>query len=156
MVSNQNTENEPDRPEEPGEESEATSPEAIERRLKKNIVISIAIFILLAALFGTRRFALGVSAGGALAYLNYRWLHGSLKTILATAAAGKAPPKGYLSIAKFVLRWIVILIVLAVSAWKGGSEFVTGVTVGLFAFAGAAMIEAMVQAYYLIRGKSDS
>jgi hypothetical protein len=153
MVETENPDNEPDRTGQEGAESRATSPEAVERRLKRNILISIALFIIVAALFGTPRFALGVSLGGGLAYLNYRWLHSSLKAILTTAAEGHAPPRGIQSISKFLLRWLVILAVLALAAWKGGSQLVIGVTVGLFAFAGAAMMEAAAQAYWGLRGK---
>jgi hypothetical protein len=156
MVRFKTPDNEPDRPDRSGQgeaESAATAPDAVERRLSRNILISIAIFITLALLFGTTRFAIGVSLGGALAYLNYRWLHSSLKAILVTAAAGAAPPRGVQSISKFLLRWLVILAVLGLAAWKGGSQLVIGVTVGLFAFAGAAMMEAAAQAYWGLRGK---
>src|SRR5438874_7252842 len=112
MASTETPDNEPhgqDRSEQEAAESAATSPDAIERRLKRNILISIAIFIILAALFGTLRFTAGVCIGGALAYLNYRWLHGSLKTILTAAAVDQAPPNAVWTIGKFLLRWIVII-----------------------------------------------
>src|ERR1051326_367804 len=97
------------RPDEGQPESAFTSPAAIERRVQKNIFISIALFILIAAIFGSRRFLLGVCLGGLLAYLNYRWLHTSLKTLFAAIAAGAAPPDAYQSVAKFILRWLVVL-----------------------------------------------
>lgn len=137
-------------------ESNATAPAAVERRLRKNILVSIAIFILFAVIFGTRRFALGVSIGCALAYLNYRWLHGSLKAILASAASGEAPPNAVKSISKFLLRWIVIISIVAIAIWQGGTQIVVGILVGLFAFPGAAIIEALLQFWWAARGEQDT
>ena len=148
--------NEPDNPgsdPDSDTESNATAPAAVERRLGTNIIVSIALFIIFAALFGTRRFAIGVSLGCALAYLNYRWLHGSLKAILTAAASGEAPPNAFQTISKFLLRWIVILAVVAVAIWQGGTQIVIGILVGLFAFPGAAIIEAALQIWWAVRGQ---
>jgi hypothetical protein len=134
------------------DESEATAPAAIERRLQRNIVISIAIFIVFAAFFGSARFTAGVCLGGALAYLNYRWLHGSLKAIFAEVKADEPPLGAYQATAKFILRWLVIFAALAVAGWLGGMQVVIGAVVGLFAFAGAAMLEAGAQFWWSLGG----
>ncbi|KAF0210026.1 MAG: hypothetical protein FD167_5414 [bacterium] len=122
-----------------------TAPQAIEKRLEKNIVISIVLFVLFAFLFGTKRFALGVIIGGVLSYINYRWLYSSLKSILLDVTNGQTPPKGLAAIRKFIFRWLLVFAVLVLSASLSGIELTIGITIGLLSFVGAAMLEALTQ-----------
>ncbi len=126
-------------------ESIITAPQAIEKRLEKNIIISSVLFILLAFLFGTNRFALGVSIGGVLSYINYYWLYNSLKSILLGVTNGQIPPKGLAAVRKFIFRWLLIFAILVLSASLSGIELTIGITIGLLSFVGAAMLEALTQ-----------
>lgn len=132
------------------EESDLTAPQAVEKRLEKNIIISIFLFILFAFVFGTKLFAIGVVLGSVLSYLNYRWLSKSLKAILLTVGNGEAPPKGFEAIRKFIFRWLLIFIVLALSASLSGTTLTIGITIGLLSFVGAAMLEALTQVSSLL------
>ena len=68
-----------------------TSPEAVERRVWRNIFAVIAIATLVAAFAADLSFMLGLVLGGGLALLNYKWLHSSVKSVLS-AGNEKAPP----------------------------------------------------------------
>ena len=126
-----------------GDESRGlTAPDAVERRVWRNIFAVVAIAVVIAALVADLRFILGLVLGGALALLNYKWLHSSLRAVLATGSK-KAPPG---TMIKFVVRWLVI----AAAAWaanKTGYFDAVAILAGLFAPAGAVMIEAAYVAY---------
>lgn len=85
---------------------------------------------------------LGLVLGGALALLNYKWLHSSLQAILATGSE-KAPPG---TMIKFAVRWLVIA-ALAWGANKTGYFDAIAILAGLFAPAVAVMIESAYIAY---------
>lgn len=119
-----------------------TAPEAVERRVWRNIFAVVAISVVIAALTADLRFMLGLVLGGGLALLNYKWLHSSVRAVLATGNQ-KAPPG---TMIKFVVRWLVI----AAAAWaanKTGYFDAIAILAGLFAPAAAVMIEAAYVAY---------
>lgn len=119
-----------------------TAPEAVERRVWRNIFAVVAIAVVIAALTADLRFMLGLVLGGALALLNYKWLNSSLRAVLATGSE-KTPPG---TMIKFVVRWLVI----AAAAWaanKTGYFDAVAILAGLFAPAVAVMIEAAYVAY---------
>jgi hypothetical protein len=113
------------------------APEAVERRVWRNIFAVVAIAVVIAALTADLKFMLGLVLGGALALLNYKWLHSSLRAVLA-AGSQKAPPG---TMIKFVVRWLVIAAV-AWAANKTGYFDAVAILAGLFAPAVAVMIEA--------------
>ena len=119
------------------EELAFTDPAAVERRVWRNIFIVIFLAIIAAAVLADLKFMLGVALGGALALLNYKWLHASLRGILAVGSA-KTPPGTTM---KLITRWLVI----AGAAWAAhqtGYFDAVGILSGLFAPAVAVMIEA--------------
>ena len=126
-------------------ESTITAPQAVEKRLEKNIIISILLFIFFASCFSTKLITVGVIIGGVLSYLNYRWLSKSLKSILLDVTNGQTPPKGMQAIQKFIFRWVLILLALVLSVSLSGTELTIGITIGLLSFVGAAMLEAVTQ-----------
>jgi hypothetical protein len=118
------------------------APEAVERRVWRNIFAVVAIAVVIAALTSDLHFMLGLVLGGALALLNYKWLHSSLRAVLATGNE-KTPPG---TMIKFVVRWLVI----AIAAWaanKTGYFDAVAILAGLFAPAVAVMVEAAYVAY---------
>src|SRR6185295_13887213 len=122
------------------------------------------------------RFVLGLILGGALALLNYKWLHSSLRAIVA-ASNEKAPPG---TMVKFVVRWLVIATIalaanktgyfdanaivaitshriatIALAANKTGYFDAVAILAGLFVPAGAVMIEAAYVAYKTLRTREN-
>jgi hypothetical protein len=127
-----------------------TAPEAVERRVWRNIFAVVAIAVVIAALFADLKFMLGLILGGGLALLNYKWLHSSLRAALG-AGNEKAPPG---TLIKFIVRWLVI----AAAAWaanRTGYFDAIAILAGLFAPAVAVMIEALYVAYKALRTREN-
>ena len=137
----------------PSNDDESTAfaaPEAVERRVWRNIFAVIAIAVVIAALVADLKFMLGLVLGGGLALLNYKWLHSSLRTVLATGGQ-KTPPGTML---KFVVRWLVIAAV-AWAANRTGYFDAVAILAGLFAPAAAVMIEAAYVAYKNLNSEGE-
>ncbi|MEK6320789.1 MAG: ATP synthase subunit I [Acidobacteriota bacterium] len=129
-----------------------TAPEAVERRVWRNIFAVVAIAVVIAALVADLRSMLGLVLGGGLALLNYKWLHSSLRAALG-AGDEKTPPG---TLIKFVVRWLVIAAV-AWAANKTGYFDAVAILAGLFAPAAAVTIEAAYVAYKSFRtGENDN
>jgi hypothetical protein len=122
-----------------------TDPATVERRVWRNIFAVIACAIVAAALLADLSFMLGLLLGGALALLNYRWLHASLKAAIATGTAKAAPG----TVMKFVLRWIIIGMAVYVASLTGYFNPVA-ILAGLLSPAVAVMIEAGYVTYKTI------
>lgn len=119
-----------------------TAPEAVERRVLRNIVAVVALSVVAAAIFADLKFMLGLVLGGALALLNYKWLNSSLRAVLVVGGE-KAPPG---TLIKFVLRWLVIAAV-AWAANRTGYLDPIAILAGLLAPAAAVVIEAAYVGY---------
>lgn len=119
-----------------------TTPEAVERRVWRNILAVVALAVVAAAVFADLKFMLGLILGGALALLNYKWLNASLRDVLADAAQ-KAPPG---TLIKFVGRWLVIA-AIAWAANKTGYFDPVAIVAGLLAPAAAVAIESAYVGY---------
>ncbi|MBI3652911.1 MAG: ATP synthase subunit I [Acidobacteria bacterium] len=115
-----------------------TQPEAVERRVWRNIFVVIALGLIAASSFAQWNFALGLAIGGALALLNFKWLHSSVKDILS-AGASTAPPGTTMM---FAARWLVVAIVIYGATLTGLVKPLAMLT-GLFAPAIAVVIEAV-------------
>lgn len=118
-----------------------TAPEAVERRVLRNIIAVVAVAAA-AAIFADLKFMLGLVLGGALALLNYKWLNSSLRAVLV-AGSEKAPPG---TLIKFVVRWLVIAAV-AWAANRTGYVNPVAILAGLLAPAAAVAIEAAYVGY---------
>lgn len=122
-----------------------TEPQAVERRVWRNMLIVIVAAASLAAPFDLR-FASGLLLGGALALINYKWLCSSVRAALL----GGGAPSG--AILKFVLRWMVIGAV-AYAACRAWQLSAVSVVLGLMAPAPAIALEA---AYLGFKYRGDS
>ena len=134
-------------PDENDDQSPAfTSPNAVEQRVLRNVFAVIALAVVAAALFADLRFMLGLVLGGGLALLNYKWLHSSLRGVLA-AGSKKAPPG---TMIRFVVRWLIIAAV-AWAANKTGYVDPVAILIGLMAPAAAVMIDAGYVVYRTLK-----
>jgi len=127
-----------------------TAPEAVERRVWRNIFAIVAIAVVIAAIVADLSFMLGLVLGGGLALLNYKWLRSSLRAALGTGNK-KAPPG---TMIKFVVRWLVIAAV-AWAANKTGYFDPLAILAGLFAPAAAVTLEAAYVAYKSFRTREN-
>lgn len=119
-----------------------TAPEAVERRVLRNIIAVVALAVVAASIFADSKFMLGLVLGGALALLNYKWLNSSLRAVLVVGGE-KAPPG---TLIKFVVRWLVIAAV-AWAANRTGYFDPIAILAGLLAPAAAVVIEAAYVGY---------
>lgn len=127
-----------------------TSPEAVERRVLRNIFAVVALAVVAAAIFADLRFMLGLVLGGGLALLNYKWLHSSLRAVLAEGNE-KAPPG---TMIKFVVRWLMIA-AIAWAASKTGYFDPVAILAGLMSPAAAVITEAGYVAYKSLRTREN-
>ncbi|HEY7546336.1 MAG TPA: ATP synthase subunit I [Blastocatellia bacterium] len=133
------------------EQSRFTAPSQVERRMWRNIIAVVVIAAIASAPFVDRRFTLGLLLGGAMALFNFKWLHGSLRSLLEEGE--RRPPPG--TSMKFILRWVIIGLIVYGASRTGYFDPVA-IIAGLFAPAFAAMIEAGYVTYKTIsedRGK---
>ena len=113
------------------------NPQAVERRVWRNLFIVVALMIVVAAIYAPLAVFLGLTLGGLLALLNFKWLHVSVRDILSEGTS-KAPPG---TMMLFVVRWIVVGAVIYGAHLTGFFDSVAMLG-GLFAPALAVMIEA--------------
>lgn len=99
---------------------------------------------------GRWRDAVGMALGLALALVNFRSLHNSLKSIIDEGH--ERAPSG--STAMFVFRWIITGTV-AFAVARSGAATLVGVFCGLFAPAAAIGLEAIYQTAAALRGEHD-
>jgi hypothetical protein len=109
----------------------------VEQRVWRYTVAIIAVSALVALLFASTGFVLGLLLGGFLALLNINWLRTSLKAVLVSGV-GKAPAGTTL---KFVFRWIVVGAAAYLGVLTGLFEPL-GIILGLLAPGAAVIIEA--------------
>jgi hypothetical protein len=121
------------------------NPQAVERRVWRNLFIVVALVILSAAIFAPLTIFLGLSLGGLLALLNFKWLHTSVRDILSEGS-NKAPPG---TMILFIVRWIVVGAAIYGAHLTGYFDSVAMLS-GLFAPALAVMIEAGYVTYKTI------
>lgn len=119
-----------------------TNPQAVERRVWRNSFAVIALALAAAAIFAEFNFTLGLALGSALALLNYKWLHSSLKDTLSVATSKPAPG----TMMMFVVRWLVVA-TLVYGAYLTGYFDGIAILAGLFTPALAVMIEAAYMTY---------
>lgn len=127
--------------------------EALERRLMRGMIVSVALAVLLSLLIAPWRVTTGLMLGGALAFFNHHWLRTSLRAVFGGAAQRGQRPK--LTAARYVLRYFIITVVVA-SAYMFNLVSMPATLAGMCAFAAAIMIEAFTQLYFAIRYREEN
>jgi ATP synthase I subunit len=126
----------------PGPKDQFTDPARVELRVWRNLFAVIAVATALAAYFAGLKFTLGLALGGCLAVFNFKWLHASLRAIMASGS-DKRPPG---TIFKIIFRWVAVGAVAYLAHRTGYFDMVAIIT-GLFSPALAVMIEAAYVTY---------
>jgi hypothetical protein len=120
---------------------------ALERRLRRNMFVVVALAVLLSAPLAPWRVTTGLLLGGALAVFNHHWLRSSLHAVFGGRATGAS--RSRLVAARYVLRYVIIALVVA-SAYMFDLISLAATLAGMCAFAAAIMVEALVQLYFAI------
>lgn len=129
-------------------------PVASERRFRRNTYFVIALSVIISLIFAGWRTTAGVMLGGALSLFNERWLHTSAGAILGVAAQTGNPRLPKWTVAQFLLRYFVILLIAGAAVWSGYFS-ILGICFGLVSFVGALMIEAGHQLYLTFQNSKD-
>lgn len=118
------------------------------RRVWVAIPLVGALVAAMAPALGSWRDAAGVVAGVALAMVNFRFLHGSLRGILESGQ--KRAPSG--TTLMFVFRWIIVA-TIAFALYRTAAVTLVGTFVGLFVPAIAVSLEALFQTMHALRSE---
>jgi hypothetical protein len=126
-------------------------PRAVERRIRRDMCVAVALAAVASVLFAPWRVTAGLLLGGALSLFNFHWLSASVASLFETAPAGG---RRGLGVARYVLRYFVVGAAVAVAYWL---DFVSVVAVlaGMCSFAAAALAEGFRQ-LFLIAGREDN
>lgn len=117
-----------------------------ERRLGSLILGLIPIGTAVMAWRGGGGVAIAFAVGGALAYLNYRWIVAIVDTLLQ-AQQVRVPGRTYLKLFLPLLLLGVLLYVMFSQAWLS----VTGVLSGLLLLVAAVLLEAVYELFLAVR-----
>jgi uncharacterized membrane protein len=122
----------------------------VERRLDRlTLVYAVAGAVICLAVAGWRA-AGGLAVGAALSYLNFVWLKAGVKAIVARAVAGKDAPTNH-GAGRFIARFFVLAAALCAIFFSHLVAF-GAVLAGLFAVAGALMMEAGYRLWRVLSG----
>ncbi|MBX7218310.1 MAG: ATP synthase subunit I [Blastocatellia bacterium] len=124
----------------------ATDPAAIERRLERNLPLVAVVMIGATAVKVDWMMAASVTVGCALAVMNYRWMHRSLRAIIQTTTEKPSPWQ----MSKFLFRWVLIAGVMFLFP-RAFQLSTGGILFGLFSLPAAVMLEAGFQVLWILR-----
>lgn len=139
------------------EEARATlgageEPSAVERRIFRDMCVTVAFAVALSATLAPWRVTTGLLLGGVLSLFSFHWLRASVASVFGATPAGKRP---HLGAARYVLRYFVIFAtVVVVHALDLISLVAT--LVGLCSFVVAALAEGFRQLHAAIAGREDT
>jgi hypothetical protein len=124
----------------------------IDARLLRSMVVAVILAAGACALVAPWRVTMGLILGGALAILNYRWLHSSVAAIFNIDFAAERPQAG---VSRYLLRYFIVAgIVIAAVALQIVSLAAT--LAGLCAFVPALFVEAVREFYFAIIHREES
>jgi hypothetical protein len=129
-----------------------SNPAAMERRLFRTMLWTVALAVVISAPFAPWRVTTGLLLGGVLSLFNHHWLRTSLNAVFSMAQSGK---RVKINAARYVLRYFVIAAVTA-SAYALNLVSLVATLVGLCSFVVAAMIEAFMQIYFTIAHREET
>lgn len=118
-----------------------------ERRLGRVILILTPVGAGVAAWRWDGGTALAFAVGGALAYVNYRWIVAVVDALVRGAQGGRVPRRAYLKVlAPLVLLGVGLYVIFSRSLLS-----VPGLVGGILLLVVAVMVEAAVQVYLAVR-----
>jgi hypothetical protein len=129
-----------------------TDPAAMERRLFRTMLWTVALAVVISAPLAPWRVTTGLLLGGVLSLFNHHWLRTSLSAVFSTAQSGK---RVKINAARYVLRYFVIAAVV-VAAYALNLVSLVATLIGLCSFVIAAMLEAFMQIYFTIAHREET
>jgi hypothetical protein len=125
---------------------------AVELRIFRVMIASIAVAVIAGAVMAPWRVAAGLMLGGGLSLLNYHWLQTSVSAIFAGDIETRRPR---VRASRYVVRYFVVGLV-AFAAYKLNLVSLPAMFAGLSSFVPAIFVEAGRQFYLvIIRGEES-
>lgn len=125
---------------------------AVELRIFRVMIASIAVAVIAGAILAPWRVTTGLMLGGGLALLNYHWLRTSVAAIFAGDMETRRPR---VRASRYLIRYFVVGAV-AVAAYKVQIVSLPAMFAGLCSFVPAMFVEAGRQFYLVIIRREDS
>jgi hypothetical protein len=122
---------------------------AIPRMLRTMLIVSVLLLVPVFWIYGWAGL-IGVAAGSAVSYVNFRALAGSVEALADRVVNRHSQEKGRVIVFRFLLRYGLVAIV-AYAIFKGSTLAFRGFLWGLCLPAAAMMVEAGVEAYVAFR-----
>jgi ATP synthase I chain len=119
---------------------------AVEKRLWRFLIISLVLECVLSLILADLKFMFGIIVGGSLAMFNFHLLQNSVRGFWNTQSNSFA--------IKFFLRYVIIGLVIWLFFYLQIVS-VTAVLLGCSSFAGALMLEATAQFYFVITKREE-
>jgi hypothetical protein len=124
---------------------------ALERIQRLMIILGVAGFATAWMGFGWRK-ALGFALGGAIAYVNFRWLEQVVAGIADLTIQSGTPASSRGVVHRFLLRYFLMAIVAFVIL-TASRESLYGLFAGLLLPVAAILCEAVYEAYKVVSGQ---
>lgn len=131
---------------------ELTRPNGVESRIFRSMAVAVAVAAIVSAVLAPWRVTMGLLVGGGLSLLNYRWLHGSVATLLNVTAIGVKPR---MSLWKHTFRYLFVA-GLVFALYQLDLISLAATIAGLCSFVVALFVEAFRQFYFAIIRREES
>ncbi len=133
-------------------ENNSEDPAAMERRIFRNMCVTVALVTFASIFFAPWRVTTGLLLGGLLALFNHHWLRTSVAAMFGATLAGA---RIKFRLARYVLRYIVIA-ALVVVAYKLDVISLVATLAGMCVFVAAALVEGFRQLYFALINREET
>ena len=135
-----------------GEGMTARADGALEVRVFRLMIASVALAVIASTVLAPWRTTLGLLLGGLLSLLNHHWLRSSIAAVFNIEQSGKRPR---VKVWRFVLRYFVVGTAVF-AAYKLQIVSLPATIIGLCSFVPALMFEASRQFYFVIIRREET
>jgi len=125
---------------------------AIESRIFRVMVATIAVAVIAAAVLAPWRVTVGLALGGALSLLNYHWLRTSIAAVFSVDLTRQRPR---FRAWRYLMRYLLVGLVVF-TAYRLKIASLPALIAGLCAFVPALFVEAFRQFYFAIILRKES
>jgi hypothetical protein len=134
-----------------GEEFAGEANGALELRLFRLMIASVAVAVIASTFLAPWRVTTGLMLGGGLSLLNYHWLQSSIAAIFNVNSEDRPRVR----ISSYIIRYFVVA-GAAFAAYELGLVSLPAVFAGLSSFVPALLIEASRHFYFAIIRRGES
>lgn len=125
---------------------------ALEARIFRVMIATVAIAAAGSALLAPWRVTTGLLLGGLLSLVNHHWLRSSIAAVFNVEQVGKRPR---VKVGRYVLRYFVVGTVVF-AAYKLQIVSLPATIIGLCSFVAALLFEAFRQFYFVIIRREET